>query len=228
MSDTTPTEPVGGAILGTEGQPKKAATPTRRELEAALDALAPAPEPEPTAYEVERKKRLDRLGVVIPEIGKILRDLGILDSKDLVSAQKAVLALTSASKMASKAIEAIPDGKLGVDPVEEKPQRISRAPKRTEMPAPEPVADTPAVLDEAPTEKTLPGKGPDEVAADLREKQAQAAAEETEPQPDETPDEVDARIKANRAQRYQGRSVSAPAAESDPRGAEDPNAGDGF
>lgn len=144
---------------------KAASAPSRRELEAALEALAPTPEPEPTKYEVERALRQNNLSSLVVEFGNNLKSLGILDSKDLTAAKKAIDALGVASKSAGKAIDAIADAKLGLDAEPEKATRAPRTPK-------------PAV--EKPAEKTLPGKGPDEVAAELRAKQEADALAEPE------------------------------------------------
>lgn len=177
----------------------KKSGPTKATVSALFREFEPQAAPEVTPAEKERIKRLGQLNAQIQRLAVDLRNLGIEDAKDLVSAERAVKALASLSKSARVAIESIPDSKLV--PAEKAPAKPRATSARTLSPE-----DASAAVERASTE----------------------TVGETETQEDEAPHEEQAVSTGEATTVAPAVGRSGPPAAAAPRGDEDPNAGDGF
>jgi hypothetical protein len=126
---------------------KATTTVSRSAVSSLFDEFTPKATPAPTPAEKERAKRLGQLDAQVQRLALDLKNLGILDAKDLAAAERAGRALLTVAKTAAVAIGSIPDGKL----VESEPKtRAARSPR----PGPEPkveeaVSEAAAVLEQS-------------------------------------------------------------------------------
>jgi acyl-CoA reductase-like NAD-dependent aldehyde dehydrogenase len=137
---TTYADQIADTKLTEVSKPASKKQLSRRDLEAALDALKPAETAPPTPAEKERARRLNRVNALVLAFSTDLKSLGFLETRDLAKAEAAIRALGTVAKSASAAIEAIPDSRLVDEP---KPERKPRAPKEptgAAVLAPEPEA----------------------------------------------------------------------------------------
>jgi hypothetical protein len=209
------------------GDTRMSDTPTtdlsKKDLEAAFAGLGPAPEP--TAADKERARRIASVEKLVGKLASDLVELGVTDG-DLAHAAAAHDHLGAVLIHTKESLSALTDAKLTGG--------AKKAPRKPRQPrSPKPAAEV-TPLDEKPEAEPE--------AEEHREEEAKAAptgAPHFEPAPreDDEPEEdgeaVAARIAEQRAERGAptGRPPqqrSSQAASSDPRGATDPNLGDGF
>lgn len=198
-------------------------TPTlgKADIEARFAAFEPVkPEPDSPATR-ERRHRHQRVDKIVERAVSDLRQLGLVFAADAAMSIAALDSLEQVGFQAHAAINTIPDSKL-VTPAEARASkpRAPRKPKPEVAPKPETTTETPAAEPETTVEENAPAESiesPEEMDARFKAERAAREAGEPEPvAPDETFEEYAARKKAERE------------AGAGPRGAEDPNAGDGF
>jgi hypothetical protein len=201
--------------------------PTKKDVTALLLQFEPAPPPQLSAADRERDKRIEKARAAVRACAKSFEDLGVT-AGDAAKAAAALKGLLTAQKNATAALEGLTPRQLGVDGEDAAPkQRRTRQPKGAQGAQAAQAAATGPVKIEEPV-PTLPSAPP------------VTPKPEPESDPDEghaavSPEELDARIKAARAERgaptthRSGPTYgTASAASGDVRGETDPNLGDGF
>lgn len=210
----------------------------KADIEARFAAFEPEKPAEPTPADRERKRRHNRIDTIVDRAVSDLRHLGLVFAADAEMSIAALDSLEQVGFQAHAAVNTIPDNKLVTPAEAAKTPRAPRQPRKPREPKPE----------------TAPK--PDETIETPAPEPETTVEEKVEPESngvEETPAEMDARIKAERAQRAAESEQSkdeAPAQESEkeltyeefqkrkqaeaaaaaagPRGDVDPNAGDGF
>lgn len=186
---------------------------TKRDLNDLIESFGPATAPEPTPAEKEIAKRVSQAEAGFRALVQKLTSLGITDG-NLVAAGGSLRLLQDSLASATEAIQTIPVGKLGLAGTEGATSK-PRAPRkpRESVPAvaetaPEEVAAEPALLGETVAVETDAPKAEPTDDGTGFPIPAQAKVEET-------PEEIDARIKASRAARSgpAAKTASAPQSE---------------
>jgi hypothetical protein len=200
--------------------------PTKKDVTALLLQFEPAPPPQLSAVDRERDKRIEKARAAVRACAKSFEELGVT-AGEAAKAAAALKGLLTAQKHATAAIEGLNARQLGVDGEDAAPkQRRTRQPKGTQGAQAAQAAATGPVKIEEPV-PALPSAPP------------VTPKPEPESDPEEghaavSPEELDARIKAARAERgaptthRSGPTYGTAAASGDVRGETDPNLGDGF
>jgi hypothetical protein len=207
------TDPHGVETAQTEAG-KKTAAPTKRDVTALLAEFEPAPAPQKSAVEKERERRVERVQAIIRDAATRLQQNGVADGTP-ADALAAFKALQTAGKRAVISVNSLTARQLELSE-DDAPAKAPRA-KRTSAPKAETPAEQPRVEEIVTSGGDTIVVAPDSVEEPSAEDEPLYKVEETKLVPALT-NPIGAPT----------RSGPAIPASSDPRGAEDPNLGDGF